>query len=332
MKKLINKPEEVLSDMLKGMTSAHPEYLQKLEGFNVVVRKNRSKNKVVLVSGGGSGHEPAHAGYVGRGMLDAAVLGEVFTSPTPDQIFEAIKEVENGQGALLIIKNYTGDVMNFDMANELAEMEGITVESVIVNDDVAVENSTFTTGRRGIAGTVFVHKIAGAKAEQGASLQEVKDVAEKVVSNVRSMGMSLTSCIVPAAGKENFSLGEEEIEIGMGIHGEPGTHRENMKSANEICDHLLDNILRDLQLEENNEVAVMVNGLSGTPLMELYIMNKRVHERLQEKGIQVVRTFVGEYMTSLEMAGCSITVLKLDQEMKELLDDIADTPAFKQLG
>lgn len=332
MKKLINKPEEVLSDMLKGMTSAHPEYLQKLEGFNVVVRKNRSKNKVVLVSGGGSGHEPAHAGYVGRGMLDAAVLGEVFTSPTPDQIFEAIKEVENGQGALLIIKNYTGDVMNFDMANELAEMEGITVESVIVNDDVAVENSTFTTGRRGIAGTVFVHKIAGAKAEQGASLQEVKDVAEKVVSNVRSMGMSLTSCVVPAAGKENFSLGEEEIEIGMGIHGEPGTHRENMKSANEICDHLLDNILRDLQLEENNEVAVMVNGLSGTPLMELYIMNKRVHERLQEKGIQVVRTFVGEYMTSLEMAGCSITVLKLDQEMKELLDDIADTPAFKQLG
>ncbi|MFJ8526451.1 dihydroxyacetone kinase subunit DhaK [Bacillus sp. NPDC094106] len=332
MKKLINKPEEVLSDMLKGMTSAHPEYLQKLDGFNVVVRKNRSKNKVVLVSGGGSGHEPAHAGYVGRGMLDAAVLGEVFTSPTPDQIFEAIKEVENGQGALFIIKNYTGDVMNFDMANELAEMEGITVESVIVNDDVAVENSTFTTGRRGIAGTVFVHKIAGAKAEQGASLQEVKDVAEKVVSNVRSMGMSLTSCIVPAAGKENFSLGEEEIEIGMGIHGEPGTHRENMKSANEICDHLLDNILRDLQLEENNEVAVMVNGLSGTPLMELYIMNKRVHERLQEKGIQVVRTFVGEYMTSLEMAGCSITVLKLDQEMKELLDDIADTPAFKQLG
>lgn len=332
MKKLINKPEEVLSDMLKGMTFAHPECLQKLDGFNVIVRKNRSKNKVVLVSGGGSGHEPAHAGYVGRGMLDAAVLGEVFTSPTPDQIFEAIKEVENGQGALLIIKNYTGDVMNFDMANELAEMEGIAVESVIVNDDVAVENSTFTTGRRGIAGTVFVHKIAGAKAEQGASLQEVKDVAEKVVSNVRSMGMSLTSCIVPAAGKENFSLGEDEIEIGMGIHGEPGTHRENMKSANEICDHLLDNILRDLQLEENNEVAVMVNGLSGTPLMELYIMNKRVHERLQEKGIQVVRTFVGEYMTSLEMAGCSITVLKLDQEMKELLDDIADTPAFKQLG
>jgi phosphoenolpyruvate---glycerone phosphotransferase subunit DhaK len=332
MKKLINMPEEVLADMLAGMVAAHPEYMRKLENYHVLVRTNLTPNKVGLVSGGGSGHEPSHAGYIGKGMLDAAVAGEVFTSPTPDQVLEGIKAADTGNGVLLIVKNYTGDVMNFEMAKELAEMEDINVESVLVNDDVAVEDSTYTTGRRGIAGTVFVHKIAGAKAERGATLDEVKTTAEKVIANVRSMGMSLSSCIVPAAGKANFSLGENEVEIGMGIHGEPGTHRESLKPASEICDDLVDKILKDMPLRGDDEVAVMVNGLSSTPLMELYIMNKRVSERLQDLGVKVVKTFVGEYMTSLEMAGCSITLLKLDDELKELLQDVADTPAMKVVG
>lgn len=332
MKKLINKPEYVVEDMIAGMVAAHPEYLRKLDAGNILVRKNAPiKGKVALVSGGGSGHEPSHAGYLGKGMLDGAVAGAVFTSPTPDQVYEAIKAVDSGEGVLLVIKNYTGDVMNFDMAKEMAEMEEIKVESVIVNDDVAVENSTYTAGRRGIAGTVFVHKIAGAKAEKGASLKEVKAVAEKVIDNVRSMGMALSSCIVPAAGKANFSLGEDEVEIGMGIHGEPGTHRETIKTADEITEHLVNRILEDMKPEEGSEVAVMVNGLSGTPLMELYIVNKKVNEILTSKGIKVYKTFVGEFMTSLEMAGCSVSILKLDDELRELLDAPADTPALKLL-
>ena len=332
MKKLINDPGNVLNDMLKGIVAAHPEHLKKLDSANVLVRIDSPiKNKVALVSGGGSGHEPAHGGYVGKGMLDGAVAGEVFTSPTPDQVYEAIKAVDSGEGVLLVIKNYTGDVLNFDMAKEVAEMEGIKVESVVVNDDVAVENSTYTAGRRGIAGTVFVHKLAGAKAEQGASLDEVKNVAQKVIDNVRSMGMALTSCIVPAAGKANFTLAEDEMEIGMGIHGEPGTHRDSIKSADEITNHLMEKILSDMELNSGEEVAVMINGLSGTPLMELYIINNRTNEILKEKGIKIYKTFVGEYMTSLEMAGFSISILKLDEELKSLLDAPADTPAFKTI-
>lgn len=329
MKKLINDPNEVLQDMMDGMVFAHPEYLKKLDNFDVIVRKDQKKDKVSLVSGGGSGHEPAHVGYVGYGMLDAAVCGSVFTSPTPDQVLEGIKATDNGNGVLLIIKNYTGDIMNFEMAKEMAEMEGIKVSQVVVNDDVAVEDSLYTAGRRGIAGTVFVHKIAGAKAETGATLEEVTEIANKVVKNTRSMGMALSSCIVPAAGKANFSLAEDEIEIGMGIHGEPGTHREKISTANEITDQLLDKILKDMPLDKGSEVAVMVNGLSGTPLMELYIVNKRVREVLNSKGINIHKTFVGEFMTSLEMAGCSVTLIKLDNELKELLDAKADTPAFK---
>lgn len=329
MKKLINNPNEVLQDMMDGMVFAHQEYLKKLDNFDVIVRKDQKKDKVSLVSGGGSGHEPAHAGYVGYGMLDAAVCGSVFTSPTPDQVLEGIKATDNGNGVLLIIKNYTGDIMNFEMAKEMAEMEGIKVSQVVVNDDVAVEDSLYTAGRRGIAGTVFVHKIAGAKAETGATLEEVTEIANKVVKNTRSMGMALSSCIVPAAGKANFSLAEDEIEIGMGIHGEPGTHREKISTANEITDQLLDKILKDMPLDKGSEVAVMVNGLSGTPLMELYIVNKRVSEVLNSKGINIHKTFVGEFMTSLEMAGCSVTLIKLDNELKELLDAKADTPAFK---
>lgn len=332
MKKLINNPEMVVEDMLKGMVCAHPNYIRKLEEGNIIVRKDSPiMGKVGLVSGGGSGHEPAHAGYVGAGMLDAGVCGNVFTSPTPDKIYEAIKAVDGGIGVLLIVKNYTGDVMNFDMAKEIAELEGIKVESVVVNDDVAVENSTYTAGRRGIAGTIFVHKIAGAMAEKGASLQEVKRVAEKVISNVRSMGMALTPCTIPAAGKPNFTLEEDEVEIGMGIHGEPGTHREKLRPSDEIAEHLLNKILGDMPIKKDEEVAVMVNGLSGTPLMELYIVNKKVNEMLSERGIKIYKTLVGEYMTSLEMAGCSISILKLDDELKELLDAPADTPAFKMV-
>ena len=329
MKKIINRPDCVLEDMLKGLVYAHPEYLEKIEEGNVLIRSKKAENKVALVSGGGSGHEPAHAGYVGYGMLDGAVCGEVFTSPTPDQVYEGIKAVDNGQGVLLVVKNYTGDIMNFDMAKEMAEMEGIQVETVVVNDDVAVEDSLYTAGRRGIAGTVFVHKIAGALAEKGEDLANVKRVADKVVENVKSMGMGLSSCIVPAAGKANFELGEDEVEIGMGIHGEPGTHREKISSADSVVDHLMDKILANMDLDKNDEVAVMVNGLAATPFMELYIVNKRIHEILEEKGVNVHKTFVGEFMTSLEMAGFSISVLKLDAELKELLDEKADTPALK---
>lgn len=330
MKKLINNPENVLEDMIEGMLYANGEYIKRIDGFDVLIRKDEPiKGKVALVSGGGSGHEPAHAGYVGEGMLDGAVCGAVFTSPTPDQVYEAIKATNSGEGVLLIIKNYTGDVMNFEMAKDMAEMEGIAVEEVVVNDDVAVEDSLYTAGRRGIAGTVFVHKIAGAKAEKGASLKEVKEIAEKVVKNVRSMGMALTSCIVPAAGKANFKLADDEIEIGMGIHGEPGTHREKISSADNIAEQLVGKILEDINIDRDEEVAVMVNGLSGTPLMELYIVNKKVNEILESKGIKVYKNFVGEYMTSLEMAGCSVSILKLDNELKELLDCKADTPAFK---
>ena len=331
MKKVINVPEQVVEEMLQGVVAAHPQYVRRVEGFDVIVRVQAPvQGKVALVSGGGSGHEPSHGGFVGKGMLDGAVAGAVFTSPTPDQVYEAVKAVDGGKGVLLVIKNYTGDIMNFEMAAEMADAEGIKVEKVVVNDDVAVENSTWTTGRRGIAGTVFVHKIAGAKAETGASLEEVKAVADKVVANVRSMGMALAPCTVPAAGKPSFVLGEDEMEIGMGIHGEPGTHRETVKKADEIAAHLLDKIFADIALSAGDEVAVLVNGLGATPLMELYIVNRKVAETLAAKGVKTAKTFVGNYMASLEMAGFSITLLKLDAELKELLLAPADTPALVQ--
>lgn len=331
MKKVINNPNEVVTELLDGMVYAHPNYVRRLEGLEVLVRKNAPvAGKVALVSGGGSGHEPSHGGFVGKGMLDGAVAGEMFTSPTPDQVYEAVKAVDSDKGVLLIIKNYTGDIMNFEMAKEMAEADGVNVDYVVVNDDVAVEDSTYTSGRRGIAGTVFVHKLTGAKAETGADLKEVKRVAEKVIANTRSMGLALSPCTIPAAGKPNFTLAENEIEVGMGIHGEPGTHREEIRPADELVDHLLEKILEDIDYSDS-EVAVMVNGLAATPLMELYIVNKRVHEVLNEKGIKVYDSLVGEYMTSIEMAGFSITLLKLDDELKELLDAPADTPALKHL-
>lgn len=328
MKKFINQVENVEQEMLAGIAKAHPEYLKKLPDFNVLVRAEKKTDKVALISGGGSGHEPAHGGYVGKGMLDAAVAGAVFTSPTPDQVEGAIREVATDAGVLLIIKNYTGDVMNFEMAAEMAEMDGIKCMNVIVNDDVAVQDSLYTTGRRGVAGTIFVHKIAGAKAEQGASLEEVHAVAQKVIANVRTMGTAITPCTVPAAGKPGFEIGEDEMEVGIGIHGEPGTHKEKLTPVNDIVDHMLDKILADIDYS-GSEVAVMVNGSGATPLMELYIINNRVSDVLAEKGVKVYKTLVGNFMTSLEMAGFSISLLRLDDELKALLDAPADTPALK---
>ncbi|WP_290771105.1 dihydroxyacetone kinase subunit DhaK [Anaerofustis sp.] len=330
MKKFINKPENVENEMLDGIMKMHPEYVKRLDGFDVIVRKEKKKDKVALVSGGGSGHEPAHAGYVGYGMLDAAVAGPVFTSPTPDQIYEAIKAVDDGKGALLIIKNYTGDVMNFDMAADMAGMEDIKVEQVIVNDDVAVKDSLYTTGRRGVAGTVFVHKIAGAAAEEGRSLEDVKSVAEKVIANVRTMGVAISPCTVPAAGKPGFEISDDEMEVGIGIHGEPGTHKERLATADEVTEHLVDCILKDLDYE-GSEVAVMINDSGATPLMELYIIGNKLADILKDKGIKIYKNFVGHYMTSIEMAGFSISLLKLDEELKALLDSSANTPAFKTL-
>ena len=332
MKKLINSVDNVVDEMLNDMTAAFPQYIERVPGTDVVARTGAKKtDKVVLISGGGSGHEPAHGGYVGKGMLDAAVAGAVFTSPTPDQVYEAIQATECGKGALLIIKNYTGDVMNFEMAADMAADEDIVVDKVVVADDVAVENSTWTTGRRGIAGTVFVHKIAGACAETGADLPEVKRIAEKVIANVRSMGMAVSPCTVPAVGKPGFDLADDEVEIGIGIHGEPGTHREKISSVNNTVDHLVGKILDEGIYAEGDEVAVMVNGMGATPLSELFIANLRVKEILDEKKISIAKTLVGNYMTSLDMAGFSVTLLKLDDELKGFLNAPADTPAYKEV-
>lgn len=328
MKKFINDVALVEDQMIQGMVKAYPQYLRKLDCGNVVVRANKKEGKVALISGGGSGHEPAHGGFVGTGMLDAAVAGAVFTSPTPDQVYEGIKAIATDAGVLIVVKNYTGDVMNFEMAAEMAEMEGITVKYVVTNDDVAVKDSLYTVGRRGVAGTVFVHKIAGAKAESGASLDEVQAVAQKVIDNVRTMGAAIEPCTVPAAGKPGFELSEGEMEVGIGIHGEPGTHKEPIKTADEVVDMLLAQILADIDYA-GSEVAVMINGAGATPLMELFIINNHVADVLAEKGIKVYKTFVGEYMTSIEMQGFSISLLRLDEEMKALLDAPADTPAWK---
>lgn len=330
MKKMINKPENIVTEMINGMLKAYPNYLKQVEDLPVVIRKNKKDGKVALISGGGSGHEPSHAGFVGEGMLDAAVAGEVFTSPSADKVYEAIKAVDSGAGVLLIIKNYSGDVMNFEMAAEMAEMEGINVKRIIVNDDIAVENSTYTVGRRGIAGTVLVHKMVGAAAEKGYSLDELENFGNKVISRIKTMGMALKPCMVPTTGKLSFELPEDEVEIGLGIHGEPGTHREKIQTADVHVDYLLEKLLKESDLKPEDEVAVLVNGLGETTLIELYIINNRVSEVLAEKNIRVFDTIVGNYMTSLDMGGFSITLVKLDDEMKEMLGAKADTPAFKR--
>ncbi|HBL40435.1 MAG TPA: dihydroxyacetone kinase subunit DhaK [Ruminococcaceae bacterium] len=329
MKKIINDVSVVEEEMISGLVKANPDVLSKIEDELIVIRKNPKKDKVAIVTGGGSGHEPAHAGYVGYGMLDAAVAGAVYTSPSVDAIATGIRAVDSGKGTLLIIKNYTGDIINFEMAaEEVEEDDNIMTRKVIVTDDVAVENSTWTAGRRGVAGTVFVHKIAGAKAESGADLDEVAATAQRVVDNVRTMGMAINPSTIPAAGIPGFTLGEDEMEVGIGIHGEPGVRKQKLTSANEIADILLEKILADLDYN-HSEVAVMVNGCGGTPLMELYIVYNHLADVLKEKGIRIYKSFVGNYMTSLEMEGFSISLLKLDDEMKQLLDEKAETPAFK---
>ena len=300
MKKLINKTENIVREMLEGIAEAYPDILEKITDYNIIKRKVIN-NKVNLVSGGGSGHEPAHAGYVGYGMLDAAVAGEVFTSPTPDQILEGIKAVKSEKGVLLIIKNYSGDIMNFEMAADMAEMENINVEKVVVNDDIAMEDSTYTIGRRGVAGTVLVHKISGAAAEDGLRLNEVKRIAEKTIKNVKTFGMSLGPCIVPASGKESFHLEADEVEMGLGIHGEPGIHKEKLRTADEHVEYMMEKLLSEQKFSENEKTAVLINGLGATPLMELYIINRKVSEILKNKKIEISETIVGNYMTSLEM-------------------------------
>lgn len=327
MKKLINDPDDVVDEMLDGMTAAYPDRLRRLPDTQVVVRNDAPvAGKVALVTGGGSGHEPTHAGYIGDGMLDGAAAGDVFSSPTADEFEELIEACDAGDGILAIIKNYEGDVMNFETAIELAEMEGVEVESVVVDDDVAVEDSLYTSGRRGVCGTILVHKAAGAKAAQGADLSEVKRVAEKVVDNVGTMGTALTSCVTPEKGEPTFDLGDDEIELGIGIHGEPGTERTEMMSADEITDALTEAILDDLDLGAGQEVLTVVNGMGGTPQMELFVVNRRLQELLGEREVETWDSWVGDYMTSLDMAGASITVCAVDDELKELLGAPADTP------
>jgi len=327
MKKIINMPDMVVAEMLNGMAKAVP--FLKFDKDNNVIFREKSECIVGIVSGGGAGHEPAHAGYIGEGMLTSVASGNVFASPGPDGILSAIRHADAGEGVLLVIKNYSGDIMNFSMAGELAAMEDIRIDSVIVKDDVAVPDSTYSTGRRGIAGTIFVHKVAGAKAAKGASLAEVKSTAQKCIDNLRSMGMAMTPCVLPGVGKPGFELDDDEIEIGMGIHGEPGVSRSDVLTAEKLAKALLDHIFADKDFD-GYEVAVMVNGLGGTPLMELYILYNEVEKVLKQHNIKPERVFVGNYMTSLEMAGASVTLLQLDDELKELIDAPSTATAFRR--
>ncbi|WP_341357459.1 dihydroxyacetone kinase subunit DhaK [Rossellomorea sp. y25] len=333
MKKVMNEPEDLVVEMCNGMAMAHPE-LEFMKKYKVMKKKDLNEEKVTLISGGGSGHEPAHAGLVGKGMLDAAVCGDVFASPSQIQVYQAIKATAGKKGALLVIKNYSGDIMNFKNAAHLASEDGIPVEYVKVDDDIAVEDSLYTVGRRGVAGTVLVHKIAGAAAEEGRDLMEVKAVAEKAAENVRSIGFALTSCTVPASGSPTFKLDDDEIEYGVGIHGEPGTRREKIASADELAQRMVNDLLKDLKMEEgdSSEIAILVNGFGGTPLQELYLFNNAVTRILADKKIAINRAFVGNYMTSIDMAGVSLTVMKLDEELKTLLSSESTASAFRVDG
>jgi dihydroxyacetone kinase len=329
MKKLINEPASLVAEMCEGMVLAHPDLLRLDAKHRIITRRNPNVAKVSLVSGGGSGHEPAHAGFVGAGMLDAAVCGDVFASPSTVQVYNALRKTRTSRGTLLVIKNYSGDCMNFEAAAEMAEEDdGVTIARVYVNDDVAVKDSLYTIGRRGVAGTVFVHKIAGAAAEAGLDLDAVKTVAEKVIENVRTIGFALNSCTVPAKGTPTFSLADDEIEFGVGIHGEPGIAREQVASADVLAARMVEAIVADLPFRAGDEVAVLVNGLGATPLQELYLFNRSVALELRARGISVQRTLVGNYMTAIDMAGASLTLLRLDDELRSLLDAPAVTPAW----
>ena len=329
MKKLINAPDDLVEEALAGMVAAHGDILRVIEP-NVIVRADAPRQgKVGVISGGGSGHEPMHGGFVGMGMLDAACPGAVFTSPVPDQMLAATKAVDGGAGVLHIVKNYTGDVMNFDLAAELAQTEGIEVKSVVIADDVAVQDSLYTAGRRGVGGTVLAEKIVGAAAEAGQDLAAVTALCQRVQDNVRSMGVALTSCTVPAAGKPTFELGDDEMELGIGIHGEPGRERRKLASADEITEELMTPILDDLPFRPGDRVLAFVNGMGGTPLIELYVVYRRVAQMCADRGLTIERNLVGSYITSLEMAGCSISLLKLDDEMTRLWDAPVRTPALR---
>ena len=330
MKKLINDPEAVVREALEGMEAAHGDRLRVSYDPFVIVRADAPvEGKVGIVSGGGSGHEPMHGGFVGPGMLDAACPGEVFTSPTPDQMLEATKAVDGGAGVLHIVKNYTGDVLNFEMAADLASGEGVAVEAVVTNDDVAVQDSLYTAGRRGVGITVIAEKICGAAAEEGKPLAEVAELCRTVNGQGRSMGMALTACTTPGSGEPSFELAEDEMEIGIGIHGEPGRFRESMAPASQVVERLATAVVEDLPFESGDRVLAFVNGMGGTPLIELYIVYRELNNLLSERGIAIERRLIGNYITSLEMAGCSITLLRLDDELTRLWDAPADTPALR---
>ncbi len=330
MKKLINKPEDVVKDELNGIIAAHSDLVKVHFDPNFIVRADAPvKGKVGVISGGGSGHEPMHGGFVGMGMLDAACPGAVFTSPTPDQMLEATKAVNGGAGVLHIVKNYTGDIMNFEMAADLARAEGIEVEAVVTNDDVAVKDSLYTAGRRGVGVTVLAEKISGAAAEQKRTLKDVAELCRKVNAQGRSMGMALTSCTVPHAGKPTFDLPEDEMEIGVGIHGEPGRTRMKVKTAAEITEMLATPILDDLPFQSGDSVLAFVNGMGGTPLIELYVVYNELAKICAGRGVKIARNLIGSYITSLEMAGCSITLLKLDDDLTRLWDAPVKTPGLR---
>lgn len=328
MKKVINQPEDVLNDMLDGLSFAYADIVERVPETDVVVKVDKEDGKVGLVSGGGSGHEPSHAGFVGRGMLSAAVCGEVFTSPTPDQVLEGIKAADSGKGVFLVIKNYSGDVMNFEMAKDLAEMEDIPVEMVIVDDDIAVEDSTYTAGRRGVAGTILVHKILGHAAEKGQSLEEIKALADALVPNIKTLGVALTGATTPAVGHPGFVLEEDEIEFGVGIHGEPGYRKEKLQSSKELAKEIVGRLKKEFKWEKGEHFGIMVNGLGATPLMEQFIFTNDVKEILESEGLVIDFKKVGDIMTAIDMAGLSLTMIRLNKEYEEALKASVNTIAW----
>ncbi|EPT34987.1 dihydroxyacetone kinase subunit DhaK [Streptococcus agalactiae] len=329
MKKILNQPTDVVTEMLDGLAYVHNDLVYRVEGFDIIARNKEKSGKVALISGGGSGHEPSHAGFVGEGMLSAAVCGAVFTSPTPDQVLEAIKEANEGAGVFMVIKNYSGDIMNFEMAQDMAEMEGIDVASVVVDDDIAVEDSLYTQGKRGVAGTILVHKILGHAARHGKSLQEIKAIADELVPNIHTVGLALSGATVPEVGKPGFVLAEDEIEFGIGIHGEPGYRKEKMQPSKALATELVDKLIESFDAKSGEKYGVLINGMGATPLMEQYVFANDVAKLLEDKGIEVNYKKLGNYMTSIDMAGLSLTLIKLEnQEWLEALNSDVTTIAW----
>lgn len=329
MKKILNQPTDVVTEMLDGLAYVHNDLVHRIEGFDIIARNEEKSGKVALISGGGSGHEPSHAGFVGEGMLSAAVCGAVFTSPTPDQVLEAIKEADEGAGVFMVIKNYSGDIMNFEMAQDMAEMEGIEVASVVVDDDIAVEDSLYTQGKRGVAGTILVHKILGHAARHGKSLQEIKAIADELVPNIHTVGLALSGATVPEVGKPGFVLAEDEIEFGIGIHGEPGYRKEKMQPSKALATELVDKLIESFDAKSVEKYGVLINGMGATPLMEQYVFANDVAKLLEDKGIEVNYKKLGNYMTSIDMAGLSLTLIKLEnQEWLEALNSDVTTIAW----